>query len=108
MELAKWLVHWTLNLVSRVRCSPRTIYMIHRMTPGKATVTQKSGFCMTKLYVFARAQVLHCSRVLVIALRPFFRKRSINMSLVTPFLFPSRAGHFLAKIEFRDVLNDYF
>ena len=27
--------------------------MMHRMTPGKATVTQKSGFCMTKLYLSA-------------------------------------------------------
>ena len=62
MELAKWLVHWTLNLASRVRCSPRTIYMIHRMTPGKATVTQKSEVWMTKSYVLARAHVLHCSR----------------------------------------------
>ena len=66
MEFAKWLVHWTLNLTSRVRCSPRTI-CIHRMTPGKATVTQNSGFCMTKLYVLARAHVLRCARVLVIA-----------------------------------------
>ena len=82
--------------------------MIHHMTPGKATVTQKSGFCMTKLYVLARAHVLHCSRVLVIALKLLSRKRRINMSLVTPFLFPSRAGHFLPKIEFRDVLNRYF
>ena len=62
MELAKWLVHWTLNLASRVRCSLGTIYMIHRMTPGKATLTQKSEFCMTKLYVLARAHVLYCSR----------------------------------------------
>ena len=36
--------------------------MIHRMTPGKATVTQKSEFCMTKLLVLARVHVLHCSR----------------------------------------------
>ena len=70
--------------------------MIHRITPGKAAVTQKSEFCMTKL------------RVLVIALRSLFRKRIINMSLVTLFLFPSRAGHFLPKIQFRDVLNRYF
>ena len=82
--------------------------MIHRMTPGKATVTQKSGFCITKLYVLARAHVLHCSRVFVIALRSLSRKRRINMSLVTPFLFPSRAGHFLPKIEFRDARNSYF
>ena len=82
--------------------------MIHRMTPGKATVMQKSGFCMTKLYVLARAHVLYCSRVLVIALRSLSRKKKINMSLVTPFLFPSRAGHFFPKIEFRDVLNRYF
>ena len=64
MELAKWLVQWTLNLASRIRCSPRTIYMIHRMTPitpGKVTVTQKLEFCMTKLYMLARAHVLHCS-----------------------------------------------
>ena len=27
MELAKWLVHWTPNLTSRVRCSPRTTYI---------------------------------------------------------------------------------
>ena len=86
MELAKWLVHGTLNLASRVRCSPRTIYMIHRMTPRKATEMQKLEFCMTKLYVLARAHVLHCSRVLVIAPRSFSRKRRINMSLVTPFL----------------------
>ena len=64
MELAKWLVHWTLNLASRVRCSSRTIFMIHRMTPGKANATQKSEFGMTKLYVLARAHVLHCSRAL--------------------------------------------
>ena len=82
--------------------------MIHRMTPGKATVTQNSHFCMTNLYVLARAHVLHCSRVLVIALRSLSRKMRINMSLVTPFHFPSRAGHFLSKIEFRDVLNRYF
>ena len=31
-------------------------------TSGKATVTQKSEFCMTKLYVLDRAHVLHCSR----------------------------------------------
>ena len=36
--------------------------MTHRMTPGKTTVTQKSQFCMTKMYVVARAHVLHCSR----------------------------------------------
>ena len=82
--------------------------MIHHMTPVKATATQKSEFCMTKLYVLARAHVLHCSRVLVIALRSFSRKRRINMSLVTPFRFPSRAGHIHSKIEFRDVLNRYF
>ena len=82
--------------------------MIHCMTPGKATVTQKSGVCMTKLYMLARAHVLHCLRVLVIAIRSLSRKRRINMSLVTSFLFPSRAGHFLWKIEFRDVLNGYF
>ena len=41
MELAKWLVHWTLNLASRVQCSPRTIHIIHRMTPGKATEIAK-------------------------------------------------------------------
>ena len=35
--------------------------MMHRMTPGKANVMQKSEFCMTKLYVLARAHVLHCS-----------------------------------------------
>ena len=81
--------------------------MIHRMTPGKATVTQKSGVCMTKLYVLACAHVLHCLRVLVIALRLLSRKR-INMSLVTPFLFPSRAGHFFPKIEFKNVLNRSF
>ena len=69
MELAKWLVHWTLNLAPWVRYSPRTIYMIHRMTPGKATVTQKLEFCMTKLHVLARAHVLQCSHVLVIAPR---------------------------------------
>ena len=63
MELAKWLVHWTLNLALRIQCSPKTIYMIHRMTPGKATATQKSGFCMTKLYVLAHAHVLFaCAR----------------------------------------------
>ena len=82
--------------------------MIHRMTLGKATVTQKLGFCMTKLYVLARAHVLHCSRVLVITLTLLSRKKKINMSLVTPFLFPSRADHFFPKIEFRDVLNRYF
>ena len=71
-------------------------------------MTQKSEFCMTKLYVLARAHVLHCSRVLVMALRLLSRKRRINMSLVTLFLVPSRAGHFLPKIEFRDVLNRYF
>ena len=109
MELAEWLVQWTLNLASRVRCSPRTIYMVNYMTPGKATVTQKSELCMTKLCVLARAHVLHRSRVLVIALRSLSRKRRINMSLV-PFLFLSRAGHFLSNVEFRDVLNpsDYF
>ena len=85
MELAKWLVHWTLNLASRVRCSPWTIYMIHHMTPGKAAVTQKSDICMTKLYVLAHAHVLHCSRVLVIALRSLSRKRRINRSLVISF-----------------------
>ena len=62
---------------------------------------------MTKLYVLVREHVLHCLRVLVIALRLLSRKR-INMSLVTPFLFPSRAGHFFPKIEFRDVFNRYF
>ena len=62
MELAKWLMHWTVNLTLRVRCSPRTIHIIHRRTPGKATVTQKSHICMTKLYVLARAHVLHCLR----------------------------------------------
>ena len=82
--------------------------MIHRMTSGKATVAQNSEFCMTKLGVLARAHVLHCSRVLVIVLRSLSRKRRINMSLVTPFLFPPGAGHFLSKIEFRDVLNRYF
>ena len=82
--------------------------MMHRMTPGKATVTQKSEICMTKLYVLARAHVLHCSRVLVIAFRSLARKKRINESLVTPFLFPSRAGHFLPKIELKDVLNRYF
>ena len=92
----------------RISCSPRTIHMIHRMTPGKATVTLKSDFYMTKLYVLARAHVLHCSRVLVIAIRSLSRKRRINMLLVTPFPFPSRACHFLRKIEFRDVLNRYF
>ena len=108
MELAKWLVHWILNLDSWVQCSPRTICTIHCMTPGKSTATQKSEFCLTKLHVLARAHVLHCSRVLIIALTSLSRKRRINMSLVTPFLFPSRAGHFLQKIEFRDVLNRYF
>ena len=107
MELAKWLVHWTLNLASCVRCSPRTIYMIYRMTPGKATVTQTSEICMAELHVFACAHALHCSRVLVTALRSLSRKRRINISLVTTFLFPSRAGRFLLKIEFRDVLNHY-
>ena len=63
---------------------------------------------MTKLHVLTRAHVLHCSRLLVIALRLLSRKRRINMSLVTPFLFPSRVGHFLPKIEFRDVFNRYF
>ena len=64
---------------------------------------------MTNMYVLARAHVLHCSRVLaVIALRSLSRKRRINMSLVTPFLFQSRAGHFLSKIEFEDVLNRCF
>ena len=29
------------------------------------------------------------------------------MSLVTPFLFPSRAGHVLLKIEFKDVVYRY-
>ena len=82
--------------------------MIQRITPGKVTVTQKSGFCMTTLYVLARAHVLYCVRALVIALRSLSGKRRINMSLVIPFLFPSRAGHFLSKIEFRDVLNRYF
>ena len=83
--------------------------MIHRsMTLGKATVTQKSELCMTKLYVYARVHVLHFSRVLLIALTSLSRKRRINMSLVTPFLFLSRAGHFLPKIEFEDVLNRYF
>ena len=57
MELAKWLAHWTINLASLVRCSPRTIYMIHRLTLRKATVTQKS-----ELYVLARAHILHCAR----------------------------------------------
>ena len=71
-------------------------------------MTQKSEFCMAKLYVLSCAPVLHCSRVLVIALRPLSRKRRINMSLVTPFLFSSRAGHFLSKFEFRDVLNRHF
>ena len=33
--------------------------MIHHMTPGKATVTQKLRFCMTKLCMLARAHVLH-------------------------------------------------
>ena len=60
MELAKWLVHWTLDLASRVRCSPKTNYMMHRMTPGKATVTQNSEICMTNLYVLAYEHVLHC------------------------------------------------
>ena len=82
--------------------------MIYRMTPGKATVRQKSEICMTKLYVLARAHVLQSSHVLVIALRSRFRKMRINMSLVTPFLFPSRGGHFLLKIELRDVLNRCF
>ena len=82
--------------------------MIHRMTPGKATVMQKSEFSTTKLCVLARAHVLHCSPVLVIALRPLSRKRRIKMSLVTPTLFLSPAGHFLPRIEFRDVLNRYF
>ena len=62
MELTKWLVHWTLNLSSRVRSSPKTICMIHRMRPGKTAVRQKSEVCMTKLYVLARAHALHCSR----------------------------------------------
>ena len=61
-------------------------------------MTQKSEFCMTKLYVLARAHVLHCLRVLDIALKSLSRERRINMSLVTPFLLPSRAGHFFPKI----------
>ena len=71
-------------------------------------MTQKSEICMTKLYVLARAHVLHCSRVFVTALRPFSRRRRINMSLVSQFYSPSRAGHFLPKIEFGDELNRYF
>ena len=82
--------------------------MIHRMTPGKNTVTQKSEIRMTKLHKLARAHVLHCSRVLVITLRSLSRKWRINMSLVTPFLLLSRAGHFFRKIKFRDVLNRDF
>ena len=74
--------------------------MMHRLTLGKATGTQKSDFYLTNMYVLARAHVLHCSRVLaVIALRSLSRKRRINMSLVTPFLVPSHGGHFLPKIK---------
>ena len=62
MELTKWFVHWTLNLSSRVRYSPKTMYMIYRMMPGKTAVRQKSEVCMTKLYVLAHAHVLRCSR----------------------------------------------
>ena len=108
MELAKWLVHWSLTLASRVRCSPRTIYMIHRMTPGKATCDAKIRSLHDKIVCASSAHVLHSSRVLVIAIRSLSCKRRINTSLVTPFLFPSRAGHFLWKIEFKDVLNRYF
>ena len=71
-------------------------------------MTQQSEFYLTKLYVLALAHALRCSHVLVIVLRSLSRKRRINKSLVTPFLFPSRASHFLPKIEFRDVLNRYF
>ena len=71
-------------------------------------MTQKSELCKTKFYVLACVHVFHCSRVLVIAPTSLSRKRRINMSLVTTFLSPSRAGHFLPKIEFRDVLNRCF
>ena len=73
-------------------------------------MTQKSKFYMTKLYVLARAHVLHCSRVLVIALRSLSRKRKINMSLVTPFFFPSRTDHFFRKLklEMCTVPSDHF
>ena len=102
-----WPSGWCIGLLT-YRCSLKTYYMIHRMTPGKATATPKSGFCMTRLHVLTRTHVLHFSRVLVVALRLLSRKMRINISFVTPFLYPSRADHFLPKIEFRNVLNRYF